>query len=310
MRVDDETRRLMGSIYSHRYYRKHREERNHKTRERMARLRAEEGSLPPDVLAIQLEARREAARRHPTNLLPRSPLSVSWARKPSSCGFEERVGRDIGGLEWRARLAKVSSTAGVLSLVLDMGAERQFFPGTAMLPCKPVVSDSKSPPDKGDSTTKEDEDSDDDIPELVPQDKDLAEEARTACAAAFWTYRRAPTESQSLFRPYRPYRRRQTRFLPSADLQRGERYTAADFSLTLGTLTAPVLTIDSSYDIACARYFVEHAAYLKAKQQFSTKRAWADLPYVTCVCDKSNGIDRQSCPYEGHSVATRPGAHC
>ncbi|KAJ7604802.1 hypothetical protein DFH06DRAFT_1349064 [Mycena polygramma] len=61
---DSETRRLMGSIYSHRYYRKNRDERNRQTRERMARLRVKDTTLPPDVLATRVEARREASRKY------------------------------------------------------------------------------------------------------------------------------------------------------------------------------------------------------------------------------------------------------
>ncbi|KAJ7925372.1 hypothetical protein B0H13DRAFT_1863214 [Mycena leptocephala] len=66
-RQDAETRRFMGSIYSHRYYRKNltqarnREERNRQTCERMARLRAQDAIVPPEVLAARLAARREAA---------------------------------------------------------------------------------------------------------------------------------------------------------------------------------------------------------------------------------------------------------
>ncbi|KAJ7826541.1 hypothetical protein B0H13DRAFT_2374339 [Mycena leptocephala] len=63
-RQDEETRRFMGSIYSHRYYRKNRAERNRKTREQMARLRAQDATLPPEMLAARLEARREAARKY------------------------------------------------------------------------------------------------------------------------------------------------------------------------------------------------------------------------------------------------------
>ncbi|KAJ6509360.1 hypothetical protein C8R47DRAFT_1065614 [Mycena vitilis] len=63
-REDADNRRYMGSIYSHRYYRKNREQRNEATRARMARLRAQDKTLPPDVLMARLAARREAARTY------------------------------------------------------------------------------------------------------------------------------------------------------------------------------------------------------------------------------------------------------
>ncbi|KAJ7432989.1 hypothetical protein B0H11DRAFT_2248631 [Mycena galericulata] len=72
---------LMHGIYCHRYYSKwvaascvslplskphtrNREELNDKTRERMRRLRASDTTVPPEVLAARLEARRAAARRY------------------------------------------------------------------------------------------------------------------------------------------------------------------------------------------------------------------------------------------------------
>ncbi|KAJ7646086.1 hypothetical protein DFH06DRAFT_1136232 [Mycena polygramma] len=63
-REDSEHRRFMGAIYSHRYYRKNREQRNTQTRERMARLRRQDSTVPPDVLEARLAARREAARKY------------------------------------------------------------------------------------------------------------------------------------------------------------------------------------------------------------------------------------------------------
>ncbi|KAJ6457194.1 hypothetical protein C8R47DRAFT_1082120 [Mycena vitilis] len=374
MRVDDETRRLMGSIYSHRYYRKHREERNRKTRERMARLRAEEASLPPDVLESRLEARRKAACRYREKNRRQIALKArerrAQLRLPLADSKSAWVGTSVGSNACHASLVVLASSAtlGAVQVALSASTERentvgagnlrnclapkikhgkdgmgahagskyhprpgcclwcwtwraeagaqehlngQLFPGTAMSPCKPGVPDSKyqgtNEEQNGDDDVPQlvlqEEDSDDELPELVPQDQDVADEARTACAAAFWSYRAAPAESHFIFRAYR---RRQTHFLSSADSQIGERYAAADFSLTLSALSAldaPVLAAHSSYDLACA------GAYLKTKPQLSKKRAWADLPDVTCVCHKSHGIDRQSCPYEGHSVAARAGAH-
>ncbi|KAJ7466740.1 hypothetical protein B0H11DRAFT_2239616 [Mycena galericulata] len=55
---------LMHGIYCHRYYEKNREELNKKTRERMRRLRASDVTVPPEVLAARLEARRAAAKRY------------------------------------------------------------------------------------------------------------------------------------------------------------------------------------------------------------------------------------------------------
>ncbi|KAJ7429585.1 hypothetical protein B0H11DRAFT_1944494 [Mycena galericulata] len=53
---------LMHAIYCHRYYMKNREQLNEKTRERMRRLRALDVTVPPEVLATRLEARRATAR--------------------------------------------------------------------------------------------------------------------------------------------------------------------------------------------------------------------------------------------------------
>ncbi|KAJ7847100.1 hypothetical protein B0H14DRAFT_2583747 [Mycena olivaceomarginata] len=47
---DTLNRQFMGSIYSGRYYRKNREQRNAQTRERMARLRAKDHTVPPEEL--------------------------------------------------------------------------------------------------------------------------------------------------------------------------------------------------------------------------------------------------------------------
>ncbi|KAJ7502405.1 hypothetical protein B0H11DRAFT_1906988 [Mycena galericulata] len=55
---------LMHGIYCHRYYTKNREQVNEKTRERMRRLRASDVTVPPEVLATRLEARRAAARKY------------------------------------------------------------------------------------------------------------------------------------------------------------------------------------------------------------------------------------------------------
>jgi hypothetical protein len=71
---------LMHSIYCARYLRKcalvafilngadlsyrNREECNQKTRERMARLRASDVTVLPEVLAARLEARRTSAKRY------------------------------------------------------------------------------------------------------------------------------------------------------------------------------------------------------------------------------------------------------
>ncbi|KAJ7739797.1 hypothetical protein DFH07DRAFT_965608 [Mycena maculata] len=55
---------FMHSIYCSRYHRKNREEVNAKTRERMVRLRASDETVPPEVLAARLEARRAATKRY------------------------------------------------------------------------------------------------------------------------------------------------------------------------------------------------------------------------------------------------------
>ncbi|KAJ7160863.1 hypothetical protein C8R46DRAFT_1223212 [Mycena filopes] len=59
-----EDRKIMAGIYCDRYYRKNREHRNAQTRERMARLRAQDDSLPPHILEARLLARREDARKY------------------------------------------------------------------------------------------------------------------------------------------------------------------------------------------------------------------------------------------------------
>lgn len=115
-RQDEETRRFMGSIYSHRYYRKYvarhlpvllsdsprnREERNRKTRERMARLRAQDPTLPPEILAVRLEARREAARKYRercVDLLSQSgPICFIVAQEsPPDCNQSARGSGESG----------------------------------------------------------------------------------------------------------------------------------------------------------------------------------------------------------------------
>ncbi|KAJ7435841.1 hypothetical protein B0H11DRAFT_2256788 [Mycena galericulata] len=55
---------LMHGIYCHRYYTKNREKVNEQTRERMRRLRASDVTVPPEVLAARIEARRAAARKY------------------------------------------------------------------------------------------------------------------------------------------------------------------------------------------------------------------------------------------------------
>ncbi|KAJ7040102.1 hypothetical protein C8F04DRAFT_1254245 [Mycena alexandri] len=59
-----EDRRIMNSIYSGRYNRKHKEERTAQTRERMRRLRAQDTVVSPQELQARLAARRESARRY------------------------------------------------------------------------------------------------------------------------------------------------------------------------------------------------------------------------------------------------------
>ncbi|KAJ7201937.1 hypothetical protein B0H12DRAFT_1244120 [Mycena haematopus] len=81
-----ETRKIVQSIYSARYYRKyvltpcsplyhwfttypdllirHRDKCNAQTRERMARLRAQERQLPDPEIEARVAARREAARKY------------------------------------------------------------------------------------------------------------------------------------------------------------------------------------------------------------------------------------------------------
>ncbi|KAJ7038473.1 hypothetical protein C8F04DRAFT_1256073 [Mycena alexandri] len=63
-REDLENRRIMNSIYSGRYNRKHKDERNRQTRERMAHLRAQDAVVSPEELEARLVARREAARKY------------------------------------------------------------------------------------------------------------------------------------------------------------------------------------------------------------------------------------------------------
>ncbi|KAJ7437716.1 hypothetical protein FB451DRAFT_1416699 [Mycena latifolia] len=58
------TEPLMHAIYCYRYYTKNKEECNRKTRERMARLRASDETVAPEVLAAWLEARRAAAKKY------------------------------------------------------------------------------------------------------------------------------------------------------------------------------------------------------------------------------------------------------
>ncbi|KAJ7178514.1 hypothetical protein C8R43DRAFT_942175 [Mycena crocata] len=62
--LEAQDRRLIEAIYSARYHRKNREERNRKTRLRMAALRAQDATLPPEQLATRLEARRASARKY------------------------------------------------------------------------------------------------------------------------------------------------------------------------------------------------------------------------------------------------------
>ncbi|KAJ7429910.1 hypothetical protein B0H11DRAFT_1943991 [Mycena galericulata] len=62
--ADARNRAFMDAIYSSRYHRKNRDERNRKTRERMAALRLREVTLPPQIAAGRLEAKREAARKY------------------------------------------------------------------------------------------------------------------------------------------------------------------------------------------------------------------------------------------------------
>ncbi|KAJ7810010.1 hypothetical protein B0H14DRAFT_2607636 [Mycena olivaceomarginata] len=75
---DTLNRQFMGSIYSGRYYRKNREQRNAQTRERMARLRAKDHTVPPEVLQARLDARQEAARKY-REKCSSSPLRLSFA---------------------------------------------------------------------------------------------------------------------------------------------------------------------------------------------------------------------------------------
>jgi hypothetical protein len=92
---DTLNRQFMGSIYSGRYYRKYafflaipvctqntyfrnREQRNAQTRERMARLRAKDHTVPPEVLQARLDARQEAARKY-REKCSSFPLRLSFA---------------------------------------------------------------------------------------------------------------------------------------------------------------------------------------------------------------------------------------
>ncbi|KAJ7839127.1 hypothetical protein B0H14DRAFT_2588138 [Mycena olivaceomarginata] len=59
-----EKRRQMAALYSHKYYCKNRAKRNDETRARMARLRAQDTQLPPDVLNARRAARCEATRKY------------------------------------------------------------------------------------------------------------------------------------------------------------------------------------------------------------------------------------------------------
>ncbi|KAJ7431295.1 hypothetical protein B0H11DRAFT_1941925 [Mycena galericulata] len=78
---------LMHGIYCHRYFTKNREELNKKTCERMRRLRASDVTVPPEVLAARLEARRAAARKYRER--NQSKLKVK-ARESRAAAAEER----------------------------------------------------------------------------------------------------------------------------------------------------------------------------------------------------------------------------
>ncbi|KAJ6479200.1 hypothetical protein C8R47DRAFT_1074642 [Mycena vitilis] len=300
-RVDEETRRLMGSIYSHRYYRKHREERNQKTRERMARLRAEEGNLPPDVLAIRLEARREAARRYREKNRRQIALKARERRahaaqtraqlrggraggRPQGSGmgirrgciqqgnngaannlYKTRVSRGRG-LQRRERT--VGQGQGLVITLCVRGASGRRHGGVKQP--SSAMAGAKFPPHRDNSPHQDNNE----IPHLVPLDEN---EDRIGELNSIVVY-----------------------------LQKGEKYAGGDLAF-LAALTRPVLAIDSTYDIACTGCFVDTAAYLEAKQEVATQRA--DLPYVTCMCQKSNGIDRQQCPYEAHTIKPVSGGH-
>ncbi|KAJ7033962.1 hypothetical protein C8F04DRAFT_1183714 [Mycena alexandri] len=60
----DEDRRFMQSFNSSQYHARHREERNAKTRARMADLRAREHLLPLAEQEARKEARRESSRKY------------------------------------------------------------------------------------------------------------------------------------------------------------------------------------------------------------------------------------------------------
>jgi hypothetical protein len=62
--LDAEERRERQNASSRRYDDRNREERNAKTRARMARLRAQEATMPPEEQAVRREARHAADKNY------------------------------------------------------------------------------------------------------------------------------------------------------------------------------------------------------------------------------------------------------
>ncbi|KAJ7159903.1 hypothetical protein C8R43DRAFT_947983 [Mycena crocata] len=88
-------RRLIEAIYSARYHRKNREERNRKTRLCMAALRAQDTTLPPEQLAARLAARRASAKKYREQQVHRMPTRNKWkiakrAREARRAAKEQR----------------------------------------------------------------------------------------------------------------------------------------------------------------------------------------------------------------------------
>ncbi|KAJ7086808.1 hypothetical protein B0H15DRAFT_950322 [Mycena belliarum] len=71
---------MMHAIYCYRYYTKNQDDCKRKTRERMARLRASDETVPPEVLAARLEKRRAAARKYREKNKRKLAIKASDAR--------------------------------------------------------------------------------------------------------------------------------------------------------------------------------------------------------------------------------------
>ncbi|KAJ7620527.1 hypothetical protein DFH06DRAFT_1144057 [Mycena polygramma] len=216
--IDDRT--FMLRIYSSSYHARHREERNAKTRARMASIRDKEATLPAEEKEARKEARREAARRYRQKNAERLAQKARDARsRARAAGDTPRVGCSAAARQGvRALMSQVFV---LFVLVLDLPDKQTSLSLTAM-------SDERA------------------LAVVPPQrhDTDYSYSSRMLFVDSSFVSRRRETDDLQN-REYYFVENLQHDFI--GDLQRGERYMNLDYVFA----TNDVRHLFVTYDTPC-----------------------------------------------------------